>query len=67
MQTGKRVLVLEQHEIAGGAMAPITVGEEGYLFDYGVHYAGEMGGTGPAKFFFDQVPKGYSSIIFPVG
>ncbi len=49
------MLVLEQHEIAGGAMAPVAGVPDGYVFDYGVHYIGEVAKKGPAKFYMDQV------------
>ncbi len=47
--------MLDQRDIAGGCMAPLDVEKEGYCFDYGVHYVGQMAGSGPAKFYFDQV------------
>lgn len=37
---GKRVLVLEQHDIAGGNLH--TFSEKGYEFDTGLHYIGGM-------------------------
>lgn len=38
---GKRVLVLEQHDRAGGCTHAFV--EKGYEFDVGIHYVGEMG------------------------
>lgn len=38
---GKRVLVLEQHDRAGGCTHSFV--EKGYEFDVGIHYIGEMG------------------------
>ena len=47
---------MEQHSIAGGAMSPIeNNAEEGFIFDYGVHYVGEVETNGRSKFYFDQV------------
>ena len=40
-KAGKRVLVLEQHDQAGGCMH--TFIDKGYEFDVGIHYIGEMG------------------------
>jgi all-trans-retinol 13,14-reductase len=41
---GKKVLVLEQHDIAGGNLHTFT--EKGYEFDTGLHYiGGEIGNT----------------------
>ena len=38
-KVGYRVLVLEQHDVAGGATHTFT--EQGFTFDVGVHYLGE--------------------------
>ena len=40
-KAGKKVLVLEQHDKAGGTLHSFV--EKGYEFDTGVHYIGEMG------------------------
>ena len=40
-QAGKKVLVLEQHYVAGGACH--TFQHKGYRFATGIHYVGEMG------------------------
>ena len=40
---GKKVLVLEQHDRAGGCTHAFV--EKGYEFDVGIHYVGEMGVT----------------------
>lgn len=43
-QAGQKVLVCEQHEVAGGWTHSFTL--EGYRFSPGVHYIGEMGRHG---------------------
>ncbi len=58
MQADKKVLVLEQHQVAGGAMAPADGVPDGYVFDYGVHYIGEVQQRGPVRFFMDQLMEG---------
>jgi all-trans-retinol 13,14-reductase len=55
-KAGKRVLVLEQHDQAGGALH--TFHEHGYEFDTGVHYIGEMGSQTKAKSLLDQITEG---------
>lgn len=40
-QSGQRVLVCEQHEVPGGWSHSFTL--EGYRFNTGVHYVGELG------------------------
>lgn len=40
---GQRVLVLEQHDVAGGCTH--TFEEKGYEFDTGLHYVGDLLGT----------------------
>jgi hypothetical protein len=42
-QAGKKVLVLEQHYVAGGACH--TFKSKGYEFATGIHYVGELGET----------------------
>ena len=54
-KAGKRVLVLEQHDQAGGGLH--TFVEKGYEFDVGVHYVGEMG-KGIFRTLFDQLTDG---------
>ena len=39
-KTGKRVLVLEQHDTIGGCCHSFS--DKGYEFDTGFHYTGEM-------------------------
>merc|ERR1712079_251113 len=53
----KRVLVLEQHDQAGGCCHTYT--KNGYEFDVGVHYVGEMGNKQSLnKTLFDQISNG---------
>ena len=40
-KAGKRVLILEQHDQAGGCCHSYI--DKGYEFDVGIHYIGEMG------------------------
>ena len=40
-KAGKRVLILEQHDQAGGCCH--TYIDKGYEFDVGIHYIGDMG------------------------
>lgn len=54
-KAGKKVLVLEQHDQAGGGLH--TFVEKGYEFDVGVHYVGEMG-SGLFRTLFDQLTDG---------
>ncbi|XP_078690804.1 all-trans-retinol 13,14-reductase-like [Branchiostoma floridae x Branchiostoma belcheri] len=55
-KAGKRVLVLEQHDQAGGCCH--TFIEKGFEFDVGVHYIGEMCGSTINKVLFDQLTEG---------
>merc|ERR1712165_46790 len=55
-KAGKRVLVLEQHDQAGGCCH--TFLDKGYEFDVGIHYIGKMS---PGQFnrqFLDQISEG---------
>ena len=72
-QSGQRVLVCEQHEVPGGWMHSFTL--EGYRFNTGVHYIGELGpnerlrriyeGLGVARdlVFMELNPEGYDHIL----
>ena len=40
-KAGKRVLILEQHDQAGGCCHSYI--DKGYEFDVGIHYIGDMG------------------------
>jgi phytoene dehydrogenase-like protein len=58
-KAGYRVLVLEQHDIAGGATH--TFEEKGFAFDVGVHYLGERltsKWTSPVRRLFDAASDG---------
>lgn len=46
-RTGHRVLVLEQHDRAGGLMQGFS--RQGFNFDVGMHYLGETGPKGSAR------------------
>ena len=52
-KAGKRVLVVEQHDQAGGTFH--TFIDKGYEFDVGVHYIGDVGGSTLTKTLWDQV------------
>ena len=54
-KAGKRVLVLEQHDQAGGTFH--TFIDKGYEFDVGVHYIGDVGGSTLTKTLWDQVGR----------
>ncbi|KAL3857330.1 hypothetical protein ACJMK2_012008 [Sinanodonta woodiana] len=53
---GKKVLVLEQHDQAGGCCH--TFVEKGFEFDTGIHYVGEMGEGEDPRILIDQVTEG---------
>merc|ERR1711953_797142 len=55
-KVGKRVLVLEQHDQAGGTCH--TFIDRGYEFDVGIHYVGEMGSQTMTKTLIDQISDG---------
>ncbi|CAD5121492.1 DgyrCDS9997 [Dimorphilus gyrociliatus] len=55
-KAGKKVLVLEQHDQAGGCCH--TFVEDGYEFDVGIHYIGEMQENTIVRFLFDQITQG---------
>ena len=54
-KTGKKVLVLEQHDQAGGCCH--TFVEKGYEFDVGIHYIGEMAEGTLTRTLFDQLTE----------
>jgi len=72
---GRRALVLERHDIAGGLTQ--TFSRDGYTWDVGVHYLGEMGPGEPARRVLDwlcdraidMAPLGpvYDIVRFPGG
>ncbi|XP_077108665.1 all-trans-retinol 13,14-reductase-like [Ranitomeya variabilis] len=55
-KAGKRVLVLEQHDQAGGSCH--TFQEHGYEFDVGLHYVGQMHEGGMLRVIMDQLTDG---------
>lgn len=55
-KSGKRVLVLEQLNKAGGCTH--TFKEKGVEFDVGVHYVGQMMDQTIMKTYFDQITEG---------
>jgi len=57
-RAGKKVLVLEQHDQAGGCCH--TFMDKGYEFDVGIHYVGGMSDTKPStsKILLDQISDG---------
>ncbi|KAM8947882.1 all-trans-retinol 13,14-reductase-like [Pelodytes ibericus] len=55
-KAGKKVLVLEQHDQAGGSCH--TFQEHGYEFDVGIHYVGQMHDGGMLRVIMDQLTEG---------
>jgi len=55
-KAGKKVLVLEQHDQAGGCCHSFI--DKGYEFDVGIHYIGQLGHTNLNKTFVDQICDG---------
>ena len=55
-RAGKKVLILEQHDQAGGGTHSFV--ERGYEFDPGVHYVGELEEGTFFRNMFDQVTEG---------
>ena len=55
-KTGRRVLVLEQHDQAGGCCHSFL--DKGYEWDVGIHYIGEMGTQTINKTLLDQISDG---------
>ncbi|XP_046543995.1 all-trans-retinol 13,14-reductase-like [Haliotis rubra] len=56
VKAGKRVLVLEQHDQAGGCCH--TFREKGFEFDTGIHYVGDMDGHSMFSTIVDQLTEG---------
>ena len=52
-KAGKKVLVLEQHDQAGGCCH--TYIERGYEFDVGIHYVGDVNRLSLSKYLLDQI------------
>jgi phytoene dehydrogenase-like protein len=55
-RAGKKVIVLEQHDQAGGCCHSFT--EKGFEFDTGIHYIGEMRNNTAFRFLMDQLSNG---------
>lgn len=55
-KAGKRVLVLEQHDQAGGCCH--TFIDKGYEFDVGIHYIGKFGHRNLNKTLMEQISEG---------
>ncbi|CAG0899454.1 unnamed protein product [Darwinula stevensoni] len=60
-KAGKKVLVLEQHDQAGGSCH--TFIEKGYEFDIGIHYVGGFGETDFNRILFDQLTDGQLEFV----
>ncbi|XP_060758016.1 all-trans-retinol 13,14-reductase [Neoarius graeffei] len=55
-KTGKKVLVLEQHDRAGGCCH--TFSEKGFEFDVGIHYIGNLEENSMFRCIVDQLTNG---------
>eukprot|EP00051_Salpingoeca_urceolata_P028315 m.486224 g.486224 ORF g.486224 m.486224 type:complete len:621 (+) comp24248_c0_seq1:182-2044(+) len=55
-KTGKKVVVFEQHDQAGGCLH--TFIDKNIEFDTGIHYIGEMRNRTTVKYLFDQLTDG---------
>ncbi|TWW82208.1 inactive all-trans-retinol 13,14-reductase [Takifugu flavidus] len=55
-KAGKRVLLLEQHDQAGGCCH--TFIEKGFEFDVGLHYIGQLHENSLLRIAFDQISEG---------
>uniref|UniRef100_A0AAQ5ZNS8 All-trans-retinol 13,14-reductase n=1 Tax=Amphiprion ocellaris TaxID=80972 RepID=A0AAQ5ZNS8_AMPOC len=55
-KVGKKVLVLEQHDRAGGCCHTFT--EKGFEFDVGIHYIGDLLDHKPFRCMLDQMTDG---------
>uniref|UniRef100_H3AY50 Retinol saturase, tandem duplicate 2 n=1 Tax=Latimeria chalumnae TaxID=7897 RepID=H3AY50_LATCH len=55
-KAGKKVLMLEQHDQAGGCCH--TFIDKGFEFDTGLHYVGEMHEFSPLQIALDQITDG---------
>ncbi|MCI4384011.1 hypothetical protein PGIGA_G00033380 [Pangasianodon gigas] len=58
---GKRVLVLEQHDQAGGCCHTFT--EKGFEFDVGLHYIGQLHENSLFKLVMDQITEGQVQFV----
>uniref|UniRef100_A0A3Q3EMY2 All-trans-retinol 13,14-reductase n=1 Tax=Labrus bergylta TaxID=56723 RepID=A0A3Q3EMY2_9LABR len=55
-KVGKKVLVLEQHDRAGGCCHTFT--EKGFEFDVGIHYIGDLQDHKPFRCMLDSMTNG---------
>ncbi|KAM6914597.1 all-trans-retinol 13,14-reductase [Lycodopsis pacificus] len=55
-KVGKKVLVLEQHDRAGGCCHTFT--EKGFEFDVGIHYIGDLQAHKPFRCMLDSMTNG---------
>jgi all-trans-retinol 13,14-reductase len=55
-KSGHKVLVFEQHYIAGGLTS--TFSRKGFTWDVGIHYLGDMGPEGQARRILDWLSNG---------
>ncbi|HET8759599.1 MAG TPA: NAD(P)/FAD-dependent oxidoreductase [Nitrospiria bacterium] len=73
-RTGRSVLVLDQHSVAGGNATVFT--RPGYAFDVGLHYLGDCGPDGGVPrilraagvedvAFREMDPDGFDTLMFP--
>ncbi|XP_066522096.1 inactive all-trans-retinol 13,14-reductase-like [Hoplias malabaricus] len=60
-KTGKRVLVLEQHDQAGGCCHTFT--EKGFEFDVGLHYIGQLHENSMIRVVMDQITEGQLQFV----
>lgn len=60
-KSGKKVLVLEQHDVAGGCCHTFT--EKGFEFDVGLHYFGQLHENGLLKVAMDQISEGQLEFV----
>nr|XP_055032789.1 inactive all-trans-retinol 13,14-reductase [Misgurnus anguillicaudatus] len=60
-KVGKRVLVLEQHDVAGGCCHTFT--KQGFEFDVGLHYIGQLHENSLFKVAMDQITEGQLEFV----
>ncbi|KAL0983788.1 hypothetical protein UPYG_G00132820 [Umbra pygmaea] len=60
-KAGKKVLVLEQHDQAGGCCH--TYIDKGFEFDVGLHYIGQLHETSLLRVAFDQITEGQLEFV----
>ncbi|KAJ7984863.1 hypothetical protein DPEC_G00359190 [Dallia pectoralis] len=60
-KAGKKVLVLEQHDQAGGCCH--TYVDKGFEFDVGLHYIGQLHETSLLRVAFDQITEGQMEFV----